>query len=419
MNNFDEIKKVNCIIQYAKQLKIYNQSPADFVKEERGIYSSFPSKWEDLFNLKISKSNIDLLYYLLSTRAKEVSLKKETAINEMKKLKKFKFNESKINKNIGFYIDHLKEIKKIDEILIMAFNVEDIKYKTPLTIYKKNYEVDCNLSFPKDWNDLFKLEWSTFKLNELYISTKIERIKYYLSKYKLESYLDYSFYDKSINPKNCCVYEEDFEKYFDNYKRLKKLRDKIDFIECYIDEFYSGNDKKTVKDDIEYLKGKDLNAKTDLNSFKIYEDKFERIYNQIKTKKDEYLKEKKRIRKEEERRERERENRNYSSNCKSNYSSSSSSSTNLDLKKSYVKLCRYCKNNCVCCKRVIKGGELHTGKAFGLHNKCQIDSCFICGTSKRSDDIRERQTSYLCKSCYNSLKQLDWTKCISCHKIFK
>ena len=176
MNNFDEIKKVNCIIQNAKQLKIYNQSPADFVKEERGIYSSFPSKWEDLFNLKISKSNIDLLYYMLST-----SVKKETTINELKKLKKFKFNESKINKNIGFYIDHLKEIKKIDEILIMAFDVDDIKCKTPLTIYKKNYEVDCNLSFPKDWNDLFKLEWSTFKLNELYISTKIERIKYYLS----------------------------------------------------------------------------------------------------------------------------------------------------------------------------------------------------------------------------------------------
>ena len=89
MNNFDEIKKVNCIIQNAKQLKIYNQSPADFVKEERGIYSSFPSKWEDLFNLKISKSNIDLFYYLLSTSVKKLSVKKETTINELKKLKKF------------------------------------------------------------------------------------------------------------------------------------------------------------------------------------------------------------------------------------------------------------------------------------------------------------------------------------------
>ena len=50
-----------------------------------------------------------------------------------------------------------------------------------------------------------------------------------------------------------------------------------------------------------------MNAKTDLNSFKIYEDKFERVYNHIKAEKDEYLKEQKRIRKEEERREREEE----------------------------------------------------------------------------------------------------------------
>ena len=137
------------------------------------------------------------------------------------------------------------------------------------------------------------------------------------------------------------------------------------------------------------------------------------------------MKEKERLRKEEERREREeerrerererreRENRNY----KSNYSSSSSSS-NSDFKKSYIKLCRYCKNKGVCCQRELKGAEIGAGKGFGLHNKCQIDSCFICGTTKSSNDIKERQSSYLCKSCYNSQK-LDSTKCLSCHKQFK
>ena len=167
-----------------------------------------------------------------------------------------------------------------------------------------------------------------------------------------------------------------------------------------------------------------MNAKSDLYTVRYYEDEFERVYKEIKPKVDKYKKDQERIRKEEERREmererrereRERENRNYNNN--NNYSSSSSS-INSEMKKSYVKLCSHCKNNCVNCKCVIKGSEIRTGKAFGLHNKCQTDSCFICGTSRRSDDVKERQSSYLCKSCYNNNK-LDSTKCISCKKQFK
>ena len=83
---------------------------------------------------------------------------------------------------------------------------------------------------------------------------------------------------------------------------------------------------------------------------------------------------KERERREEERERRNMENRNY--NNRSN-NSSSSSSNNSDLKKSYLKLCRYCKNSCVSCKKEIKGSEMRAGKAFGLHNKCQINSCYI------------------------------------------
>ena len=243
----------------------------------------------------------------------------------------------------------------------------------------------------------------------------------------MESYLTYSFYDKDIKPYNLEKYEKDFKRYYDNYQRLKKFNERMFYIKDFIDDFYSGNDAKTIKKDIEYMREQDLNAKTDFFRYDFYEHEFERVYNQIKPKRDAYLKEQERIRKkkereererereerERERRERERENRNYHSNY-----NSSSSSSNSDMKKSYIKLCSHCKNSCVSCKREIKGSEIRTGKAFGLHNKCKIDSCYICGTSKSSNDVKERQSSYLCKSCYNSNK-LDWTKCLSCNKQFK
>ena len=428
LDNFEEIKKIDTIIKYAKKAKVYDKTPEDFIKEERGTDYSFPKKWEDLFKLDNEKWKIDMLYNSLAKkiesknqRKAQIREKKWTTIDELKKLKYFEFKESKIKENIGFYIDHLDEFKKIDEILIMGHEVYNIRNSTPMEIYKKSYVIDGDISFPKKWTNLFKLNWTTNKLNELYIATKIEKLKYYLSEFKLESYLDYKYYDSNIRVDNYKYYEEEFNKYFENYKRLRKMEENVSYISSYIDEFYSGNDKKTIKDHIEYLKEKNLNAKSDLDRFDIYEQEFERVNSQIVKKRDEYWEEKKRIWREEERereeeerrerrqRERERENGNYSSNY-----NSSSSSNNSDFKKSYVKLCRYCKNKCLYCKSDNKGSS----KAFGLHNKCQTDSCFICGTSKRSDDIMERQSSYLCKSCYNSHK-LDFTKCLSCQKGFK
>ena len=62
LNNFEQIKKINDIIENAKKSKVYNKSPNYFMKKETGVEYNFPKKWEDLFNLKNEKSDIDRLY---------------------------------------------------------------------------------------------------------------------------------------------------------------------------------------------------------------------------------------------------------------------------------------------------------------------------------------------------------------------
>ena len=410
LNKFEELKKINTIIENAKKAKIYNKSPGHFIKHQKGFEYSFPKKWEDLFNMKSEFWKINMLYdctsEYLERRGKEINDKKDTIIKELKNLKNFDFNKNqiKIKNNLGYYMDHLDEIKKIDEII--SFASETYKNsKGPKWLYEKYYEVNDDITLPNKWLDLFNLNWSTNKLNDLYIATKVERLKYYFNEFALEKNLDYDYYDKTIKIYNYKEYEEDFDKYIANYKRLDKIKSNILYIRKHIEEDYSDSDKDQVEEDIKTFNEKNLNAKSNLNPYDKYEKEFERVSKQIK-------KERARKRREE------RENRNYNSNSRSNYSSSSASN-NSDLKKCFVKLCQKCKNSCVDCKKVIKGGEIHTGKPFGLHKKCQINSCYICGTSKNSDHVCERQVSYLCKSCYNAFPNLDWTKCISCHKHFK
>lgn len=79
---------------------------------------------------------------------------------------------------------------------------------------------------------------------------------------------------------------------------------------------------------------------------------------------------KERERREEERERRNMENRNYNNRS---YNSSSSSSNNSDLKKSYLKLFRYCKNSCVSCKKEIKGQKCELGKPLD----CTINAKLI------------------------------------------
>ena len=114
----------------------------------------------------------------------------------MSNLKELGFKKSKIEKNIGYFMDHLEEFKKINEILVIKNDFNSIS--TPMTIYKKSYKIDCDLSFPKSWYDLSNLNWTTSKIDELLLATKIEYIKNYVAKFQLDIYLNYDFYDSII-----------------------------------------------------------------------------------------------------------------------------------------------------------------------------------------------------------------------------
>ena len=110
--------------------------------------------------------------------------------------------------------------------------------------------------------------------------------------------------------------------------------------------------------------------------------------------------------------ERDEENYHYTSyNTDSGISNSSNYRSNSDLKKKLVRLCQNCKNKWITFKAQIKGGN-GVSKGFGQHEKFQTSSCV--STSNAS----ERQSSYLCKSCYNSHKY-DVPYCLNCHKSFK
>ena len=448
LDNFKKIKKINTIIENAIKANVYNDSPGDFIKDEKGIDYSFPEKWEDLFNLKEEDWKIDMLYNNLikkleniekkkiqmiliekenkekqEKRKKEINEKEILTINELKKLKKFEFKESKIKKNIEFYIDNLNNIKKVDEILIM-YSDKYINFSnlTPMQIYEKSFKYHCEVTLPKKWYDLFKLDWTTNIIDELYIATKIEFLKRYLSLFKLEKYartLDYNWYDGVIKVYNYKEYDIEYNKYVDKFKRLDNIIKNANYILYYTDKFCSGNDKNSLREKAKLIieKSEKMNVESDFYYVDVYEDEFERESKEMRKEEEKYIEKQRKKMEEEERERREFKNTHSNYNYRSNYSSSSFSN-NLDLKKSYIKLCRYCKNKCVYCNREIKGSEIRTSKAFGLHNKCQINSCYICGSSKSGDDIKERQSSYLCKPCYNNQK-LDSAKCLSCHKQFK
>ena len=241
--NFEELKKIDEIIKKAKKAKIYNKTPHDFIKAEKGLSYSFPKKWEDLFNLECEPWRIDTLYNCIlgkiertEKRQKEIKDKEEKTLEEMSNLKELGFKKSKIEKNIGYYMDHLEEFKKINEILVIKNDFNSIS--TPMTIYKKSYKIDCDLSFPKSWYDLSNLNWTTSKIDELLLATKIEYIKNYLAKFQLDTYLNYDFYDSIIGVNTYSFYKEEFDKYFEKYKRSEKTKNNAYDILDYIDEFY-------------------------------------------------------------------------------------------------------------------------------------------------------------------------------------
>ena len=198
--------------------------------------------------------------------AKRNKNKEEKTIEEISNLKELGFKKSKIEQNIGYYMDHLDEFKKINEILIMKndFN-SNIHRSNPMTIYKKSYKINCDLSFPKSWYALIKLNWTTSKIDELLLATKIEYIKNYLAKFKLDSYSIFGFYYRTINADNYSYYKDEFDQYFEKYKSLEKTKNNAYDILSDIDEFYSCDDKDDIKRNAQFFidKAKDMNVKSD------------------------------------------------------------------------------------------------------------------------------------------------------------
>ena len=134
-----------------------------------------------------------------------------------------------------------------------------------MTIYKKSYKINCDLSFPKSWYALIKLNWTTSKIDELLLATKIEYIKNYLAKFKLDSYSIFGFYYRTINVDNYSYYKDEFDQYFEKYKSLEKTKNNAYDILSDIDEFYSGDDKDDIKRNAQFFidKANDMNVKSD------------------------------------------------------------------------------------------------------------------------------------------------------------
>ena len=153
------------------------------------------------------------------------------------------------------------------------------------------------MSFPKSWYDLSNLNWTTSKIDELLLATKIEYIKNYLAKFQLDTYLNYDFYDSIIGVNTYSFYKEEFDKYFEKYKRLEKTKNNAYDILDYIDEFYSGDDKEDIKYTAKFFieRAKDMNVKSDFVYVNKYEEQFERVNKQIQKKRKQ--KEKKNIEK--------------------------------------------------------------------------------------------------------------------------
>ena len=447
-SNFDQLKKINEIIENIKKQNLYELDPNEAYKKLTGDNPSkpvYPLHWEDLFELKVDKWYINILYASVKNYVKkklsEKERKQEQEFNRARyeeilkdskeekkneifdklcKLKYFSITLSCINRKPDYYINNYKNFLSVEQAIDIAKEFRFYDYSNPRKIYKKSFnEKDDTL--PEKWETLFELKWDTEKILK---ACKIERVKKMYNDFDNEH--DWRYYNKLINVDNYYEYYRDFDDFVHQYKLNEKKKiieakiDEINKMVKYIrrNESYVTNQLyfSWVEDFQEYEKEIKLSgANIDNKVLEKYEELF-------KGYKEHTVKEKKRIEREKrEEREREREEeeeddrQNYNNNSnRNNYNSSSSSNNNNDLKKAYVILCDHCKNKCVYCKKELKG-DIGKSTSYGLHKKCQTSSCYICGKSR---DTKERQTSYLCKSCYGSRKA-DNTKCLDCKKTFK
>ena len=369
ITNYQKFIDADKAIDIAKEYKFYDKSnPRKIYKKSfKEDDDTLPEKWETLFELKCDTEKI--------------------------------LNACRIERD---------NFLNVDEAINISKEYKFYDKSNPRKIYKNSFKEEDN-TLPQKWETLFEFKWNTEKILK---ACKIERVKKMYNEFDKEH--DWKYYNELINADNYYNYYLDFNNFVYEYK--EKERKKI--IEAKIDElnkivkyirrnnhyvinqtYYNWNNNITeYEKEIEFSR-----ANIGIKELEKYEELFKGYKQQI-------IKEKKKEEREE------REERQYYNNnsSRNNYSSSSSSNNNNDLKKAYVILCDHCKNKCVYCHKELKG-DIGKSTSYGLHKKCQTSSCYICGKTR---DTKERQTSYLCKSCYGSRKA-DNTKCLDCQKTYR
>ena len=454
----ERLEKINKIIDFAKNTDVYNLTPFLVIKKyypDHPKYLYYPKKWEDLKDWNCDDDKIEYLLGVMKwvdgekkreryrifekqenerrirenkekeeKERQEKEMEKEKVrkklrkniVEKMKRLKNLKIPSKKVIENKDYYCDNLSFFEDIDRIVKYATWGGFNNRLSPRAVYKKAYSYE---RFKEDnWKDLNNLGYTEDDYNNLFTAVFIEYVKCELAKY--DKTRSYDYYDDLIN--------------INNYKEYDKKRNKLVDIDNII--FNADDHSKYIEKNSSYLSSEEYSeAKKRIQEYKDYKQNYLNVWDEEKLKNykepllnfrnliHERITEKEKAEeeaREEEERARRRENYNYSNSSK-NYSSSSSNSSstaskNNDMKKAYVCLCQNCKNSCVGCQRKIKNTEIGVSKAFGLHIKCKGGSCYICG--KSNSTVKERNSSYLCKSCYHSNKY-DPTKCLSCKKSYK
>ena len=447
--NFEELKKINEIIENIKRLNLYEMTPDEAYKKLTGDNmgrSVYPPCWEDLFKLRTDKWYINILYASTKNYVKKIQSEKERKeeqnlyqkkyeelaklskeekknkiFKDLCKLKHYYTTLDNLKRKPDYYINNYSKFIDVEEAIDIAKEYKFYDKLNPRKLYKKSFK-EKDDTLPEKWETLFELKWDTDKILK---ACKIERVKIMYNEYDMEH--NWIYYNNLINVDNYYKYYRDFDDFVYEDKMNKKRKiiepkiNEINKLVKYIngynhfitDEIYKSymnnwvNDIKAYEEKIKYSVDK-----IDIKELEKYEELFKGYKIQIVREKRKKEREKREREREEEREERQNYN-NYSN--KSDYSSSSSSNKNTDFKKSLVILCDHCKNKCLYCKKELKGIDIGKGSAFGLHRKCQTNSCYICGKSR---DTKERQVSYLCKSCYSSRKA-DNTKCLDCQKTYR
>lgn len=399
--NLEVFKKINTIIFNVKKGKVYNLSPEEAYKELGGNTEfplNLPNKWEDLFNLECPESNIDLL--LDKSKNYETTKKKfEEGKIKLEKIKNFKYLKidlEELKKNKNYYIEKFDLLEKNNTIIENAKKGNFYKSLSPYDTFEKVFPtVPIGHFNDKTWEKIYLEE---YYIDEMLLASEIVLLRrFFHRKFSEKGNSFYWFQKITIN--NYKEYKEEMEMYEKNEKKLENVQKNLNYIEGK-SSYLKSDEKKEIEE------FKKLNVKFSSSSETI--EKYENIFKSIKERiKDEI--------KEEKRQDRAEKYSSNISNYSSNYSSYSYRGTNDNgNKKIYVKLCQDCKNKCVSCRSKISGGP-GASKGLGLHSKCQTSSCYLCG--KSNSTVHERNTSYLCKSCYKSNK-FDVSKCLDCHKSF-